>query len=66
MSDAIRDALVDQMTTAEIHDLIRNGGYQTLADANTGKPRAIDFDGPSGLNEGGVCLLYTSPSPRDS
>ena len=54
MSDAIRDALVDQMTTAEIHDLIRNGGYQILADANTGKPRAIDFDGPSGLNEGGV------------
>ena len=48
------DALIDQMTTTEIHDLIRNGGYQTLANANTSKPRAIDFDGPSGLNEGGV------------
>lgn len=48
------DALIDQMTTTEIHDIIRNGGYQTLGSANISKPRAIDFDGPSGLNEGGV------------
>ena len=48
------DALIDQMSTTEIHDIIRNGGYQTLGSSVTGKPRAIDFDGPSGLNEGGI------------
>ena len=42
------------MSTTEIHDIIRNGGYQTLGSSVTGKPRAIDFDGPSGLNEGGI------------
>ena len=48
------DALIDQMSTDEIRDMIRNGGYQTLGASSIGKPRAIDFDGPSGLNEGGV------------
>ncbi len=48
------DALIDQMTATEIHDMIRNGGYQTLGAGTINKPRAIDFDGPSGLNEGGV------------
>lgn len=48
------DALIDQMDASELENIIRNGGYQTLASANAGKPRAIDFDGPSGLNEGGV------------
>ncbi len=48
------DKLIDQMTTANIKKIIRNAGYQTLNDKNINKPRAIDFDGPSGLNEGGV------------
>lgn len=48
------DQLIDQMSTDEIKKAIRNAGYQTLASAVIGKPRAIDFDGPSGLNEGGV------------
>ena len=49
------DKLINQMTKAEIKKMIQNAGYQTLAAAKTiGKPRAIDFDGPSGLNEGGV------------
>ena len=48
------DQLVDQMTTSEIKQLIRNAGYQTLGSTAINKPRAIDFDGPSGLNEGGV------------
>ena len=38
----------------DLERIIRNGGYQTLGSSNAGKPRAIDFDGPSGLNEGGV------------
>ena len=29
-------------------------GYQTLGSANIAKPRDIDYDGPSGLNEGGI------------
>lgn len=49
------DKLINQMTKAEIKKMIQNGGYQTLGAPDTiGKPRAIDFDGPSGLNEGGV------------
>lgn len=48
------DALINQMDASELENIIRNGGYQTLASTAAGKPRAIDFDGPSGLNEGGV------------
>ncbi len=48
------DALIDQMDPQELHDIIRNGGYQTLSSASASKPRAIDYDGPSGLNEGGI------------
>ena len=48
------DALIDQMDASELEEIIRNGGYQTLASENIEKPRAIDYDGPSGLNEGGV------------
>ena len=48
------DALIDQMDVEDLETIIRNGGYQTLANTETGKPRAIDFDGPSGFNAGGV------------
>lgn len=48
------DKLIDQMKTTEIKKMIENAGYQTLAAKSIGKPRAIDFDGPSGLNEGGI------------
>lgn len=48
------DALINQMTKAEIKKIIEAAGYQTLAAASINKPRAIDYDGPSGLNEGGV------------
>ena len=48
------DLLINQMEASELQSIILNGGYQTLASANIGKPRAIDYDGPSGLNEGGI------------
>ena len=48
------DKLIDQMKLSDIQKMIRNAGYQTLNSTEAGKPRAIDFDGPSGLNEGGV------------
>lgn len=48
------DALVNQMSLKKIEDIITKAGYQTLPAPSAGKPRAIDYDGPSGLNEGGV------------
>ena len=48
------DALINQMEVTELETIIRNGGYQTLMSVNMGKPTAIDYDGPSGLNEGGI------------
>ena len=48
------DALINQMSLKKIEDIITKGGYQTLPAPSVGKPRAIDYDGPSGLNEGGV------------
>ena len=48
------DKLINQMTLKELENIITKGGYQTLNAKSINKPRAIDFDGPSGLNEGGV------------
>ncbi len=48
------DKLINQMSMKEIQNIIKNAGYQTLNAASINKPRAIDYDGPSGLNEGGV------------
>ncbi len=48
------DKLINQMTTAEIKRMIQNAGYVTLNAKSIGKPRAVDYDGPSGLNEGGT------------
>lgn len=48
------DKLINQMKLDEIKTMIRNAGYQTAKASSINKPRAIDFDGPSGLNEGGV------------
>ncbi len=48
------DAYISQMTLTEIRGMIRQGGYKTARAQSIGKPEAIDYDGPSGLNEGGV------------
>lgn len=48
------DQYIDLIPTADIVRLIRNAGYQTIALTKIGKPRAIDYDGPSGVNEGGT------------
>ena len=48
------DAYISQMTTAEIRTIIRQAGYKTDRAQSINKPEAIDYDGPSGLNEGGV------------
>ncbi len=48
------DAYINQMTTTEIRNMIRQAGYKTYRAQSINKPEAIDYDGPSGLNEGGV------------
>lgn len=48
------DKLINQMSTDEIKTMIRNAGYITKPAKSIGKPSAIDYDGPSGLNEGGT------------
>lgn len=48
------DKLIDQMTADEVKNMIERAGYVTLNAESVNKPRAIDFDGPSGLNEGGI------------
>ncbi len=48
------DKLINQMSLKEIENMITKAGYQTLPATSIGKPKATDYDGPSGLNEGGV------------
>ena len=37
--------------TGTLQAIIRRGGFQTTAVPSVGKPRMVDLDGPSGLNE---------------
>ena len=45
------DLLINQMTASELRDIVENGGFKTQAVASIGKPKALDKDGPAGLNE---------------
>ncbi|MDN5559134.1 MAG: glycoside hydrolase family 3 C-terminal domain-containing protein [Ruaniaceae bacterium] len=44
------DALLDQVTEAEMSELISLGGYQTKPVRSIDKPATIDIDGPQGLS----------------
>lgn len=44
------ETLLDQMTVAEMDDLIALGGYQTKAEASVDKYATIDCDGPASIN----------------
>ncbi len=46
------EILLNQLTVAEIKDLIGRGGFQTVALESVGKPRCVDRDGPAGFNLG--------------
>lgn len=48
--DADWDALVSQMTTTEAGTIINLSGYTTEKADSINKPKAIDLDGPMGLN----------------
>ncbi len=42
--------LLDQMTYAEMTELVTDGAFKTAEVNSIGKPMVIDFDGPTGLN----------------
>ncbi len=44
------DKLLDQMTVAEMDDLIALGGYQTKAEKSIDKLQTYDCDGPASIN----------------
>ncbi|MDO4284862.1 MAG: glycoside hydrolase family 3 N-terminal domain-containing protein [Eubacteriales bacterium] len=44
------ELLLDQMTVAEMDDMIALGGYQTKAEASVDKYATIDCDGPASIN----------------
>ncbi|MCL2797896.1 MAG: InlB B-repeat-containing protein [Firmicutes bacterium] len=50
------DDLLDQMTAAELWNLVREGNYNTATANSVGKPRLHDLDGPSGLSEYGSLI----------
>ncbi|MDO4521614.1 MAG: glycoside hydrolase family 3 C-terminal domain-containing protein [Eubacteriales bacterium] len=50
IDDAKWDTLLDQMTFAEMVNLVNVGGWQTVEVASVGKIATSDCDGPAGLN----------------
>ncbi len=44
------DALLDQLTVADMDTLIAYGGYSTSAISSVGKPQTTDCDGPASIN----------------
>lgn len=58
------DALISQMSEKEVAQIINWAGYKTDAAASITKPKAIDLDGPAGLNNmvGHSAYSITYPS----
>lgn len=44
------DALLDQLTVADMDNMIAIGGYQTSAASSVGKVQTVDCDGPASIN----------------
>lgn len=44
------ETLLNQMSIAEISELVQDGNYYNVAVESIGKPKLLDSDGPSGLN----------------
>lgn len=59
------DKIINQMTTGEITKIIKLAGYETAAAKSIGKPRAIDLDGPSGLNNMATHEPYSITYPAE-
>lgn len=48
--DAKWDTLLDQLTIADMNEMIGMGGYQTAVASSVGKIMTIDCDGPASIN----------------
>lgn len=49
--DPLWDTLTDQLSKAEAKDLVEKSGFGSTEIESIGKPKTLDFDGPSGFNE---------------
>ncbi|MEG2640548.1 MAG: glycoside hydrolase family 3 N-terminal domain-containing protein [Bacilli bacterium] len=49
--DPLWDKMTDQLSKAEARDLVEKSGFGSTEIVSIGKPRTLDFDGPSGFNE---------------
>lgn len=59
------DILINQMTSGEITQIIKLAGYKTDAAKSINKPKAIDLDGPSGLNNMATHEPYSITYPSE-
>ena len=57
-NDEVWEAFISQMSRKELRRLIENGGFRTEAIESIGKPKAIDKDGPAGINEVALADIY--------
>lgn len=57
--------LISQMTTSEMSSMISLAGYKTDAAKSINKPKAIDLDGPSGLNNMVAHTPYSITYPAE-
>lgn len=48
------DQLLDQMSVADLLNIVHKGGFGTPAISSVGKPEVNDFDGPAGFNRNSV------------
>ena len=52
--DPMWEDLLDQLSVADMVEMIGNGGYGSPAIASVGKLEALDADGPAGINAAGA------------
>ncbi len=48
--DPLWDDLLEQVPVSEMVEMLRFGGYTTMQMSSVDKPRAVDIDGPAGVN----------------
>lgn len=49
-NDPTWDKLLNQLSIQELRDLVEGGGYGSQSVESIGKPRYLEYDGPSGFN----------------
>ena len=59
------DSLISQMSEKELAEIINTAGYKTAAAKSINKPKAIDLDGPAGLNNMVAHTPYSITYPSE-